>query len=88
MPSPHDKDAQRDLMERSLTNVRALVDKMEAEEAAARRNQKWLLVAVVLAAVGFAAVLGVALLMKPAPKPVVVTPDKLPPIRPGPPPGK
>jgi hypothetical protein len=49
-------DAQQELQQRSLRNVRALLDKLEAEAQAERRTRKW--IAFGLAA--FAAVLSAA----------------------------
>jgi cytochrome c-type biogenesis protein CcmH/NrfG len=54
-------DAQRELQQRSLRNVRALLDKLENEAAAERRTRKWLAVGLVAsAAVLFGAVYLVA----------------------------
>lgn len=50
-------DAQRELQQRSLRNVRALLDKLEDEAAAKKRSHKWLAVGLVAsAAVLFGAV--------------------------------
>lgn len=50
-------DAQRELQQRSLRNVRALLDKLEDEAAARKRSHKWLAVGLVAsAAVLFGAV--------------------------------
>ena len=55
--SPLEKSAAEELMDRSLTNVRALVDKELAEEAAQKRMHRRVLVALgVLTAVAVAAV--------------------------------
>lgn len=43
-------DAQRELQQRSLRNVRALLDKLENEAAAERRTRKWLAVGLVASA--------------------------------------
>jgi cytochrome c-type biogenesis protein CcmH/NrfG len=55
MPLPaHDSaghDAQRELEHRALRNVRGLVDRMEAEERAKGRSQKWIAVGLVAIAV-------------------------------------
>jgi hypothetical protein len=85
MTSKYPKEVQEELMERSLTNVRALVDKIEAEEAAQRRTQKWVIVSLVAVTLLLVAAVGIALVKRAPPKPVVVTPEKLPPVRPGPP---
>jgi FtsH-binding integral membrane protein len=44
-------DAQRELQQRSLRNVRALLDKLENEAAAERRTRKWLAVGLAASAV-------------------------------------
>lgn len=71
------KDTQQELMERSLTNVRGLLDKIEAEEKARRKAQKWVIVSIAAVTVLFLAVVGLAILHKDAPsKPVVTAPRK------------
>jgi hypothetical protein len=86
------KDAQQELMERSLTNVRALVDKIEAEEAAQRRTQKWVVVSLIGAVVVLVAAVAIAISKSGQPgKPIPVAPTKavpapLPSGGPGPPP--
>jgi len=77
-------------MERSLTNVRGLLDKIEAEEAAQRRSQKWIVVLLAVVTLAFLGAIAFAIYKKSpaAAKPMVVAPEKLPPIRPGPPPAK
>jgi hypothetical protein len=44
-------DAQRELQQRSLRNVRALLDKLEAEAATERRTRKWIAVVLVASAI-------------------------------------
>lgn len=39
---PAGHDAQRELEHKALRNVRNLVDRMEADEQARRRSQKWI----------------------------------------------
>ena len=55
MPVPaHDSaghDAQRELEHRALRNVRGLVDRMEADERAKGRSQKWIAAGLVALAV-------------------------------------
>ena len=86
-PPPSD-DAQRELEQRALRNVRGLVDKLDAGDAKAGRNQKRMLVGLI---VGTTLVVGVIVATliyvsdKQMAKPVVVDPAKLPPIQPGPP---
>jgi hypothetical protein len=47
MAREYTKEAQQELMEKSLRNVRGLVEKIEAEEAARKRTQKWVVGAIV-----------------------------------------
>ena len=47
MAREYPKEVQQELMERSLRNVRGLVEKIEAEEAARRRTHKWVIAAIV-----------------------------------------
>ena len=47
MAREYTKEVQQELMERSLRNVRGLVEKIEAEEAARKRAQKWVIAAIV-----------------------------------------
>ncbi len=81
-------DTQRELEQRALRNVRGLVDKIDNIESKATRNQKRMLVGLI---VGVAVVVGgivatvVYVSHKQSGKPVVIDPNKLPPIRPGPP---
>jgi hypothetical protein len=84
-PSPD--EAQRELEQRALRNVRGLVDKMDHLDTKATRNQKRMLVGLII---GVAVVVGgivatvVYVSHKQSGKPVVIDPAKLPPIRPGP----
>jgi cytochrome c-type biogenesis protein CcmH/NrfG len=75
-------DAQRDLEQRALRNVRVLVDRIEGEEEAKRRSQKWV-VGVLVAVV---AVLGVIVMTSVGRKPgsvqeIVVSPPSKAPAR-------
>jgi hypothetical protein len=72
------KDAQQELMERSLTNVRALVDKIEAEEAAQRRTQRWVLISLAVVSLALVAVVVIGLSAK-KPPPNVAKPDAVAP---------
>ena len=77
MAREYTKEVQQELMERSLRNVRGLVEKIEAEEAARRRMHKWVIgsiVAVSLILVGMIALM-VAKQNSPG-TPMVVSPDK------------
>jgi hypothetical protein len=80
-------DTQRELEQRALRNVRGLVDKMDTIETKAHRNQKRMLVGLII---GVVLVVGgivgtvVYVSQKQSGKPVVIDPAKLPPIRPGP----
>jgi hypothetical protein len=55
-------DAQRDLEQKALRNVRGLVERMQAEEQAKSRSQKSTVI-VLLAVVAVVAVLGVAMVV-------------------------
>jgi hypothetical protein len=85
-PNPPN-DAQRDLEQRALRNVRGLVDKIETlEESDSRAQRRMLLwiaggaLALVVAIVGYAWYRG----HTDGGKPVIIDPAKLPPIQPGP----
>lgn len=79
-------DAQRQLEQRALRNVRGLVEKIEAGEHAEKRTQRILLVTIIVIAIVIAGAIAIGLHRHSAEfKPVVIDPAKLPPIRPGPP---
>jgi hypothetical protein len=84
---PSSEDTQRQLEQRALRNVRGLVDKIDGIDSKATRDQKRMLVGLI---VGVAVVVGgivgtvVYVSHKQSGKPVVIDPAKLPPIRPGP----
>ena len=84
MSSPSD-EAQRELEQRALRNVRSLVDKIDASEEHDARVQKRLLVSIIVGAVLVAITLGVVVTRQEKPRPVSIDPAKLPPIQPGPP---
>jgi hypothetical protein len=86
-PTPED-DAQRELEQRALRNVRGLVDKMDNIEQVDHKRQKRLLLTIVAIAVvmGTIVVVSVSYISgKQQGKPVVIDPKKLPPIQGGPP---
>ena len=83
--STSSEDAQRELEQRALRNVRTLVDKIESTEEHDARVQRRLLLAIVVGAVLVAATLGVVVVRQDKPRPVSIDPAKLPPIQPGPP---
>jgi hypothetical protein len=78
------EEAQRELEQRALRNVRGLVDKIDATEERDARVQRRLLVAIIIGAVLVAVTLGVVVVRHEKPRPVVIDPAKLPPIQPGP----
>jgi hypothetical protein len=83
--STSDGDAQRELEQRALRNVRGLVDRIEQDDTADRRTQKRILWGILVFALVLA--LGVGAISWRASqqqKPVVIDPAKLPPIQPGP----
>ena len=57
-------DAQRELEQRALRNVRGLVDKIENEDQLGRRAQKRTFLGIVLVAVVVAVLLGVGIAMR------------------------
>ncbi|HUL94539.1 MAG TPA: hypothetical protein VLT89_00940 [Usitatibacter sp.] len=57
MNAPHTDDAQRDLEQRALRNVRGLVDKMEGLDAVDKSQQRRYMTGLVVGAIVFAAVL-------------------------------
>jgi hypothetical protein len=78
-------DAQRELEQQALRNVRGLVDRIEALETTERRSERKLLLALLV--VGLLMAIGAVVYMGrkealPAP---VVDPARLPPIKAGPP---
>jgi len=82
---PH--DAQRELEQRALRNVRGLVDKMEGLDRIDQRSQKRTLVGITVGALIGVAVIVAALAYvsyRQEAKPIVIEPAKLPPIAPGP----
>jgi len=56
-PAAH--DAQRDLEQRALRNVRGLVDRIEADAASERRTRRWIVGILAAALVVLAAVVAV-----------------------------
>ena len=85
-PQPPD-DAQRNLEQRALRNVRGLVEKMEGIDRIDQRSQRRTLLAITVGAlIGVAVIVGVIgyVSHRNDAKPVVIDPGKLPPIQPGP----
>lgn len=79
------EDAQRELEQRALRNVRQLVDKIERSDEVDQRAQKRLLVAIIVGAVLVALGIAAAILFGgQKAKPVAIDPAKLPPVRAGP----
>ena len=68
------REKQQELMETSLRNVRALVEKEEAEEAARKRTQKWAIAAIVAVSLILVAMIALVVSKKPSGPPVVVSP--------------
>ncbi len=79
-------DAQRDLEQRALKNVRGLVDKIERTDELEARKQKRVVVGVLGAFVVLAIVTGVALAVykRNVQSEVVIDVTKLPPVKAGP----
>lgn len=87
MTSRPGEDAQRELEQHALRNVRGLVDRMESIEQSDRRTQRRLLAWVLVGVLAVAGVVGYALWssgQKYGAKPVVIDPAKLPPLKGGP----
>jgi hypothetical protein len=77
MAREYPKEVQQELMERSLRNVRGLVEKIEAEEAARRRTQKWVIASIVAVSLILVAMIALMVVNQGKPgKPMVVSPDK------------
>ena len=74
MAREYTKEAQQELMEKSLRNVRGLVDKIEAEEAARKRTQKWILAAIVGVTLILVGAIGMMVARKDDGRPIVVSP--------------
>lgn len=60
------EDAQRELEQRALRNVRSLVDRIEQDDQADRRTQKRILVSLLVGALVVAGVLAAAMVLMPA----------------------
>lgn len=85
--TPPSDEARRKLEQHALRNVRGLVDKMEKLDEKAGRNQKRMLVALIVATTLVVGIIVATLIYvsdRQMGKPVVVDPAKLPPIKPGP----
>ena len=77
MAREYTKEVQQELMERSLRNVRGLVEKIEAEEAARRRTQRWIIASIVVAALLLVGAIAAMVSKQGNPgNPIVVAPDK------------
>ena len=88
MNSPPPHDAQRELEQRALRNVRGLVDKMEGLDRIDVRSQRRTLIGITIGAlVGVAVIVGVVAYIsnRQEANPMVIDPAKLPPVKPGPP---
>jgi hypothetical protein len=76
MAREYTKEVQQELMERSLRNVRGLVEKIEAEEAARKRTQKWVIGAILTVSVLLVSIIAITVTKQPTGRPIVVSPDK------------
>ena len=76
MAREYGKEAQQELMEKSLRNVRGLVEKIEAEEAARKRTQKWVIGAIVAVTLLLVGMIGLMVMNKSGGRPMVVSPDR------------
>jgi hypothetical protein len=82
MAREYTKEAQQELMEKSLRNVRGLVEKIEAEEAARRRTQKWVIAAIVGVSLILVGVIALMVTKQPTGRPMIVSPDRPAPTAP------
>ena len=71
-----DKEAQQELMEKSLRNVRALVEKEEAEEAARKQTQRWVIASIVAVTAILLGVIAISVTRKDSGRPMVVSPER------------
>jgi hypothetical protein len=81
---PH--DAQRELEQRALRNVRGLVDKMDSIERIDNRSQKRMLTALIVGALAVVAAIVASVMYistRQSGEPVVIHPAKAPPGPPG-----
>ena len=84
MNAPQTDDAQRDLEQRALRNVRGLVDKMEGLDAVDKNQQRRYMTGLVVGAVIFVAVLAGVLWFSnfgPATQPMVIETGKAAPAK-------
>ena len=82
MAREYPKEVQQELMERSLRNVRGLVEKIEAEEAARQRTHKWVIAAIVGVSLALVAVIAMMISTKPSGPSIMVSPEKAAPAQP------
>ena len=76
------QDAQRNLEQRALRNVRGLVDRIQADEEAKRRSQKWVVGVLVAVVAAIGIVFGVSVNRKPGgTQEIVVAPASKAPAR-------
>jgi hypothetical protein len=76
MAREYTKEAQQELMERSLRNVRGLVEKIEAEEAARARTHKWVIAAIVVVSLVLIGAIGLTFMKQPSGPAIMVAPEK------------
>ena len=81
MAREYTKEAQQELMEKSLRNVRGLVDKIEAEEAARKRTQKWVIGAIVAVTLLLVGIIGVMIARKDNGRAIVMPPNQSAPAK-------
>ena len=82
MAREYTKEAQQELMEKSLRNVRGLVEKIEAEEAARKRTQKWVIASIVGVTLILVGAIAIMVKGSSSGRSVVVTPDRPAPTQP------
>ncbi|HYC35985.1 MAG TPA: hypothetical protein VEC19_06160 [Usitatibacter sp.] len=77
-------DAQRELEQRALRNVRHLVDKIEQTDEMDARAQKRLLAWIIAGALGLCVAIAIAIAVVKKEPPQAIDVSKLPPVRAGP----
>jgi hypothetical protein len=78
------EDAQREMEQRALRNVRGLVEKIESSDELEARKQRKVLYWILGAAAALAVAAGIGITLRTKVEPVVIDPAALPPIKAGP----
>jgi hypothetical protein len=78
------QEAQREMEQRALRNVRGLVDKIEGQDKLEGRKERKVLLAILAGAVIVAVAIAIAISLGARKERVVIDPAKLPPVKAGP----